>query len=69
MEGKEEENGCVKVSIDSSDTEFYFKLDNKFAKRTVCYLLTALTSLLGLVGINTSLTKRSYTPENTEVPK
>jgi hypothetical protein len=68
MEGKEE-NGCVKISIDSSDTVFYIKFDNKFAKRAVCYLLTALTSLFGLVGINTSLTKRDYTPANTEVPK
>jgi hypothetical protein len=69
MEGKEEESGCVKVSIDSSDTVFYFKLDNKFAKKALCYALTVLTSLLGLVGINTSLTKRDYTPETTEVPK
>jgi hypothetical protein len=61
--------GCVKISIDSSDTVFYIKLDNKFAKRTVCYLLTALTSLLGLVGINASLIKRNYTPETTEVQK
>jgi len=68
MEGKEE-NGCVKISIDSSDTVFYIKLDNKFVKRSLCYLLTALTSLLGLVGINTSLTKRNYTPETTEVQK
>jgi hypothetical protein len=68
MEGKED-NGCVKISIDSSDTVFYIKLDNKFVKRSVCYILTALTSLLGLVGINTSLIKRNYPPETTEVPK
>jgi hypothetical protein len=69
MEGQEDKVGCVKISIDSSDTVFYIKLDNKFAKRTVCYLLTALTSLLGLVGINASLIKRNYTPETTEVQK
>jgi hypothetical protein len=68
MEGKED-NGCVKISIDSSDTVFYIKLDNKFVKRSVCYILTALTSLLGLVGINTSLIKRNYPPETTEVLK
>ena len=63
------ETGCVKISVDEVDTEFYIKVDNKFVKRAVCYVLTALTSLLGLVGINTSLINRNTQPPKTEVPK
>ena len=61
------ETGCVKISIDEVDTEFYVKIDNKLVKRVVCYVLTALTSLLGLVGINTSLVSRNTQPPKTEV--
>ena len=65
----EKETGCVKISIDEVDTEFYIKVDNKFVKRAVCYFLTALSSLLGLVGINTSLINKNPQPPKTEVLK
>ena len=66
---EEKETGCVQISVDDVDTEFYIKIGNKCVKRVVCYLLTALTSLLGLVGINTSLVNRNFQPPKTEVPK
>jgi hypothetical protein len=63
------ETGFMRISVDGTTTHLCIKISNKFVKRTVCYFLTILTSLCGLVGINTSLTHRNYRPPETEVSK
>jgi len=64
-----EETGFVRISVDGHTTHLCIKISNKFVKRTVCYVLTVLTSLCGLVGINTSLIHRNTSQQETEVSK
>jgi hypothetical protein len=63
------ETGFMRISVDGATTHLDIKISNKFVKRTVCYFLTVLTSLCGLVGINTSLTHRNHSQQETEVSK
>ena len=73
MSEEETKESFVKITVDEVDTEFYFKLDNKYCKRAVCYFLTLLTSILGFAGFNTAIISRNPTNiqniEKTEVGK